>query len=162
MIRSGRFKLIAPFLVAAICLFAVPAAAQCRTDAAELRGDWGQARFAVEVADTAAERAQGLMYREYMATMSGMLFVYPSAQRVAFWMRDTYIPLDMIFMDDTGTVTKIHQNAQPMDERSIPGGDAVKFVLELNAGLSQRLGIEVGTQMRHPAIESARAAWPCN
>lgn len=134
--------------------------ASCVDTQVDLRGDWGQARFSVEVADDPAERSQGLMDRERMARSAGMLFVYDSPQRVAFWMRNTLIPLDMIFIDATGTVARIHENAVPLDETAIPGGDAIQYVLEINAGLSSRLGIDAGTVLRHPAF-GENAVWGC-
>lgn len=144
----------------AVVLSAGSALAECSETRADLRGDWGSARFTVEVADDASERAVGLMHRETMAASAGMLFVYQRPQRVSFWMRNTLIPLDMIFLDETGTVTRIHENAKPLDETGIPGGDGVQFVLEINGGLAGRLGISVGSELRHPAI-GADAAWSC-
>lgn len=134
--------------------------ATCSDTRIDLRGDWGQARFTVEIADDPAERSQGLMNRESMARSTGMLFVYDRPQRVAFWMRNTLIPLDMIFIDATGTVAHIHENAIPLDETAIPGGDDIQYVLEINAGLSERLGIDEGSQVRHPSIEE-NAVWSC-
>jgi len=137
------------------------AQAACSEGRVELRGDWGTARFRVEVADTPEERALGLMHREHLASAAGMLFVYETPQRVSFWMQNTLIPLDMIFMDETGTVTRIHENAVPLDRTSIPGGDAVQFVLEINGGMSDTLGIVEGAEMRHPAVDPDLAAWVC-
>lgn len=144
----------------AFLLFANTAFAACDEDRVDLRGDWGQARFSVEVADTAAERSQGLMHRETMARSAGMLFVYKRPQPVSFWMRNTLIPLDMIFMDATGTVRRVHENAIPLDETGIDGGAGIQFVLEINGGLADRLGIVAGSELKHPAI-GAEAAWPC-
>lgn len=143
------------------CTLAGQAAAECAPDRVDLRGSWGQAMFVVEVADDFAERAQGLMHRESMPRGAGMLFVYEHPQRVAFWMENTLIPLDMIFADETGTVQRVHENAVPLDRTSIPGGDEIQFVLEINGGLSAIFGIDAGTQLRHPAISDALAAWPC-
>ncbi|MEF3049214.1 DUF192 domain-containing protein [Pseudotabrizicola sp. L79] len=134
-------------------------AAACRADEVVLRWPGGQARFAVEVADDAAERSQGLMHREKMAQSAGMLFVYEAPQRASFWMANTLIPLDMIFADAQGRVTRVHENAIPQDRTAIEGGDAVQFVLEINGGLARRLGIGEGAELRHPAIVDA--AWPC-
>jgi len=139
-----------------------PVWAGCLADSVELRGDWGSARFGVEIADDPDERSQGLMHRESMARSRGMLFVYEIPQRASFWMRNTLIPLDMIFADPTGTVTRVHENAVPLDETMIPGGDNVLFVLEINGGLARRMGIVPGSQLRHPAIEQNDAAWPCD
>jgi uncharacterized membrane protein (UPF0127 family) len=142
-----------------ICL-SVSASADCRTTHVDLRGDWGQARFHIEVADDPAERAQGLMSRKKMARSAGMLFVYERPQRTAFWMKNTLIPLDMIFINEQGVVTRVHENAIPLDETTIPGGDDIQFVLEINGGLAGRMGIAPGTELRHPAIGDG-AAWPC-
>ena len=147
--------------LALVWLLALPAAAACRDDAVHLRGDWGQARFSVEIADTDALRAQGLMNRPSMPRMAGMLFIYDGPQRAVFWMENTLIPLDMIFMDATGRVTHIHHEAEPLDRTPIDGGNDVLMVLEINGGMSRRLGIDAGSEMRHPRLDPARAAWPC-
>ncbi len=99
------------------------------------------------------------MNRESLASGAGMLFVYERPQRAVFWMKNTLIPLDMIFADETGTVTRVHENAIPHDETGIDGGEGVKYVLEINGGLSGRFGIEPGSELRHPSIEDA--AWAC-
>ncbi len=134
--------------------------ALCSDNQIDVRGDWGSARFSVEVADDGPKRSLGLMHRESMATSAGMLFVYPRPQKAVFWMKNTLIPLDMIFADETGVVTAVHENAVPLDLTGIDGGDNVQYVLEINAGLSKRLGLSVGSEMRHPAI-GENAAWMC-
>ncbi|WP_212524651.1 DUF192 domain-containing protein [Actibacterium sp. MT2.3-13A] len=146
-------------LLAALCLGAAPALA-CDPEVALLRGPWGQARFRVEVADDAAERAQGLMHRDSLGASRGMLFLYERPQRATFWMRNTLIPLDMIFLDAQGRVTRIHENARPLDETVIDGGSGVVAVLEINGGMARRIGVSVGSEMRHPFF-GAQAAWPC-
>ena len=133
----------------------------CRDDTAYLRGDWGEARFTVELADDADERAQGLMYREAMAQSAGMLFVYDDPGRARFWMKNTLIPLDMLFADASGSVRRIARNAVPGSERLIDGGGGIQYVLEINGGLADALNIDIGTQLRHPAIPAGLAAWPC-
>ncbi|UOA27530.1 DUF192 domain-containing protein [Pseudosulfitobacter sp. DSM 107133] len=135
--------------------------AACSQGAVELRGDWGQARFNVEIADTDAERAKGLMHRTKMAQSAGMLFVYDRPRSMSFWMRNTLIPLDMLFIDAQGVVQNIHRNAIPLDETPIFGGENMLAALEINGGLAARLGITTGTQVRHPAFRDADAAWPC-
>lgn len=147
--------------VFALLLWAGAAFAECQPEKVDLRGDWGTARFTVEVADDNAERSRGLMNRESMALSAGMLFVYPRPKAAWFWMRNTLIPLDMIFMDETGTVKNVHHEAQPLDETQIFGGDGIKFVLEINGGLARQIGIAPGTVLRHPAIQNDIAAWPC-
>jgi len=126
--------------------------AACAPDRVTIHGDWGRAPFTVAVADEPQERSQGLMYVEEMPTMTGMLFVYERPQRVSFWMRNTLIPLDMIFADETGLVRHVHENAVPLDETGIPGGEGIQFVLEINGGMAGRLGIAPGDVMQHPAI----------
>lgn len=148
-------------VTAIIALAGMAGAAPCREDAVTLRGDGDQARFRVELADDEAERAQGLMNRDTLARGAGMLFVYPEPQQVAFWMKNTRIPLDMIFLDAGGTVQKVHHEAVPHDETPIFGGDDIQSVLEINGGLARRIGIEEGWQLRHPAIDQAQAVWPC-
>jgi uncharacterized protein len=151
----------AVLLAGLLGLAAGGASAACDPSRVDLRGDWGAARFTVEVADEPAERAQGLMNRESMARSAGMLFLYEAPQRATFWMKNTLIPLDMIFMDETGTVTHIHENAIPLDETTIDGGAGVLGVLEINGGLSSAIGIDVGSELRHPGLDPALAAWPC-
>lgn len=143
-----------------VALWAGTADARCSEDRVTIVGEFGRAGFSVAVADDDMERSRGLMFVEQMPTMSGMLFVYESPRRASFWMRNTLIPLDMLFADETGRITHIHENAVPLDETPIPGGDGVQFVLEINGGLSARLGIAVGDAMQHPAI-GANAALPC-
>ena len=142
-------------------LFPLGAGAACAPDVVELRGPSGQQRFTVEVADDGAERSQGLMFRDHMASGAGMLFVYEAPQRASFWMKNTLIPLDMIFADETGRVTRVHANAIPGDTTPIDGGTEVRFVLEINGGLAARMGIAEGSELRHPAVPQDIAAWPC-
>ncbi len=155
-----RRRLIAAALT---LIAAAPVAAEqaCRDDTVMLRGDWGNVRFSVEIADDPQEHAVGLMNRESMAFSAGMLFIYPRPQPISFWMRNTLIPLDMVFIDPQGVVQHIHHRAQPLDETSIFGGDNLLATLEINGGLSERLGITVGSQVRHPAFAEHLPAWPC-
>ncbi len=136
------------------------AAAACSDQAVSIRGDFGQARFRVAVADDPAERAQGLMNVESMPVMEGMFFIYERPQSPQFWMRNTLIPLDMLFAAPDGTITRIHREAIPLDETPIPGGEGVQMVLEVNGGMAERLGISVGDQMQHPSF-GIDAVWPC-
>jgi uncharacterized protein len=147
-------------LALVLAVVATGAAAECRDDRVTIKGDFGEAHIAVQVADDGAERAQGLMNVPGMGTLQGMLFVYDVPQPVSFWMHDTLIPLDMIFAGADGTITRVHENAVPMDDTPIPGGDAVQYVLEVNGGLTERLGIEPGDVLQHPAIDEG-AALPC-
>ncbi|MEE9427358.1 MAG: DUF192 domain-containing protein [Paracoccaceae bacterium] len=155
------FKKYLTFAIAVAGSAAAATAGDCDMTSLNLRGDWGQAQFSIEIADDVAERAQGLMNREEMARTAGMMFIYDAPQSVTFWMRNTLIPLDMIFIDPSGLVTSIHENAIPLDETPIPGGQGVQYVLEINGGLIATFGISVGSQVKHPEIDQKNALWPC-
>ncbi len=159
--NSGKAKIGLTAAIIAVLGVTQVFAGECREDLATLRGDWGQAAFTIEVADDNAERAKGLMHRESMPKTAGMLFVYPQPKTVGFWMKNTLIPLDMIFMDRTGTVQHVHHEAQPGDLSPKFGGDNIQYVLEINGGIAKQMGILPGTQLRHPSIPEDRAAWPC-
>ena len=145
------------------CLALIPAlaVAQCSQDRIDLRGDWGTARFTVEIADDPKERARGLMCREEMAQGAGMLFIFERAHRARFWMKNTLIPLDMIFIRPNGEIQTVHDSAIPGDLSGVDGGRGILYVLEINGGLSARLGLKPGDVIRHPAIPSEIALWPC-
>ncbi len=148
-------------LVLGLGLAGQAAAAACADDRVTIYGDWGQATFGVAIADTPAERSQGLMFVEEMPRMSGMLFIYERPQAVSFWMKNTLIPLDMIFASPEGEILRVHENAIPGDLTPIPGGEGVQMVLEINGGLSARLGIAAGDVMQHPSF-GPDAILPCD
>ncbi|MEO5759965.1 MAG: DUF192 domain-containing protein [Mesorhizobium sp.] len=114
----------------------------------------GDRSFSVEVADNEAEREAGLMYREQMADDHGMLFVFEATREVNFWMKNTPMPLDLIFVGQDGKIRAIKQG-EPQSEAVISPGEPVRFVLELKAGTAARDGIENGDLLRHPAIGTA-------
>jgi uncharacterized membrane protein (UPF0127 family) len=159
---GGPAGLIAALAVVVRMAAPLGAAAGCAPDTVELRGPSGVARFSVEIADTPDEQARGLMFREHMASSAGMLFVFPRPKHAVFWMKNTLIPLDMLFIDATGRVTRVHPQAVPQDETPIDGGDGVKMVLEINGGLAARLGLAEGAEMRSAALEPSGALWPCS
>lgn len=153
-----------PRFLRTVCLVLIGAGgahAECDEGIAELRGAWGAAKFNIEIADTPESRAEGLMFRESLPAGSGMLFVYEKPRHATFWMKNTSIPLDMIFFDSQGRVTSIHRDAIPHDTSLIDGGEDVAAALEVNAGMAARLGIDVGSQVRHPSFDPQSAAWPC-
>ena len=110
----------------------------------------GQHRFTIELADTPEKRSRGLMYRRSMQPNHGMLFDFQEEQPVAFWMKNTPLPLDMLFIDSTGTVLQIAADTVPFSETPVPSEQPVQAVLELNAGTARKLGIEPGARVRHP------------
>ena len=155
-------KIYKAFLsVLVLSIWTTQAYAACSPDYVDLRGAWGQARFSVEIVDTEETRALGLMHRERLPRSAGMLFIYDAPTEPSFWMRNTLIPLDMVFVNPQGQVTRIHPDAIPHDTTPIPGGPNVLMVLEINGGLSRTLGMTEGSELRHPRLDQDIAAWPC-
>lgn len=159
--RRATAGLIAGAIAVAALAGATAEAEQCAPGKLELRGPWGQAQFSVEVADDPAERGRGLMFRESLPRSAGMLFLYEAPQPASFWMKNTLIPLDMLFADDTGVVRSIHSDAVPGDLSPINGGGGILLVLEINGGLARRMGITEGTEFRTPLLDQAKARWRC-
>ncbi len=114
----------------------------------------GERSFSIEIADISAEREAGLMFRQEMADDHGMLFVFEEPRDVSFWMKNTPMPLDLIFVGQDGRIRAIKQG-EPQSEAMISPGEPVRFVLELKAGTAARSGIEDGDLLRHPAIGTA-------
>lgn len=108
--------------------------------------------FRVEVAATADERRQGLQHRHTLGADAGMLFLYDSPKRAVMWMRNTYLPLDMLFIDDRGVINQIVAGAAPRSERRIHSQAVVSAVLELPGGTCSRHGIQPGDRVIHPAL----------
>lgn len=141
--------------------------AECAMDKALFRTASGVVSFQIEIADTPQERAQGLMFRKELAPDRGMLFIYETPREASFWMRNTLIPLDLVFLDSTGQVRHIHPMAKPLDETPIPGalpGDSQPqrlMVLEVAGGEAARQGLEVGQTMAHPRLPAQTALWRC-
>ncbi|HEU4826074.1 MAG TPA: DUF192 domain-containing protein [Dongiaceae bacterium] len=109
-----------------------------------------QYRFDVEIADDEAERAEGLMYRQSLADNAGMLFLYPSPRPVQFWMKNTLLSLDIVFVRADGTIARIAAGTTPLSEDLIPSGEPVLAVLEVKAGTMRELGIAAGARLRNP------------
>ena len=109
----------------------------------------GPVRLHVEMATNDAEREQGLMYRRSMAADHGMLFDFDPPQQVSFWMHNTFLPLDIIFIGPDGRILNIADHATPFSDANIPSAGPARGVLELNAGRAQALGILPGDLVRH-------------
>ena len=107
----------------------------------------GKFRFDVELALTPGQQAQGLMYRRTMAADAGMLFIYDRVQPASFWMKNTLIPLDMLFVAADGRIVNIHERAVPESLDSVNSDGPVKAILELNGGMAARLGIRPGDRV---------------
>ena len=121
----------------------------------------GMHRIEAQVAQSGLEKQIGLMFRKSMPVHEGMLFIFPEATVQCFWMKNTLIPLDMIFADETGLVTVVHSDAVPQDLTPIDGGEGVMYVLEINGGLAKRIGIAAGAEMRFDLIDPSKALWSC-
>ncbi|GLQ57863.1 DUF192 domain-containing protein [Devosia nitrariae] len=141
-------------LLAVIALAMLPLAACSDEGRLILNTESGAHAFAVEVVDTAETRARGLMFRQELADDAGMLFDFKEEREVSFWMMNTLIPLDMIFIGADGVVKTVHVNARPQDPTSIPSQVPVQFVLEIPGGRSEEIGLEPGDTVEHPRIGS--------
>ncbi len=110
--------------------------------------DGREHRFRIEIADNAAARRRGLMFRKSLAPDAGMLFDFKTPQHVSFWMKNTLIPLDMLFLDSDGYIINLAPNVPPLSDTNIPSGGVVRAVLEIRGGRSAELGIEPGDRVR--------------
>lgn len=135
--------------VVAACLVPSAWAAENSLTLTTATGDYS---FTVEVVDTPESRAQGLMYVTELADDAGMLFDFKEERPVSFWMRNTFIPLDMIFVGADGIVKNVHVNARPHDPTSIPSDGPVQFVLEIPGGRSFEIGLKAGDRMAHDRV----------
>jgi len=109
-------------------------------------------RFDIWIADSDQRRARGLMFVDHMNADAGMLFIYPTAQHIAMWMKNTHIPLDMLFVSADGRVAQVVADTVPMSLKTIESDKDVNAVIELNAGTAARLHIGPGSQVIHPAF----------
>lgn len=154
MIRSG-------FVAALGLTWAAAASAACAPDRIELLGPKGPIVLSVEIADDPEEQAKGLMFRPSLAADHGMLFVFDDVRPAGFWMKNTMIPLDMLFIDDAGIVRNIAARTEPYSERLIASDGPVRAVLEIAGGQAAAYGIVPGSGVRHPAFTQARGAQAC-
>ena len=107
-------------------------------------------RFTVEVARTSEQQARGLMFRNSLGADEGMIFPFSPARPASFWMHNTYIPLDMIFIREDGTIARIAADTTPLSDEPVPSGEPVAAVLEIKGGRAAELGIR----------ENDHVAWP--
>jgi uncharacterized protein len=135
-------------LAFAILVLDGPALAQtANLQKIEIATKSGTHSFLVEIAASDEERARGLMYRKELPDGRGMLFDFKREQEVGFWMKNTYIPLDMIFIRADGTIRRIAANTEPLSERTVMAGGPVRYVLEVIGGTARTLGIEPGDKV---------------
>ena len=145
MIRFGSLALLV--LVLSVQSETLRAAGE---QTVEIASKTGVHSFAVEVVDNDADRAKGLMYRKELPEGRGMLFDFHRDQEVSFWMQNTYIPLDMIFIRGDGRILRIEENTEPLSTRMIPSRGPVRAVLEVIGGTSRKLGIAPGDRVAAP------------
>ena len=132
---------------------AAPASISFEESALTVDAANGRFEFLVEMAVSPAQRSQGLMFRESLEEDRGMLFDFGKPQQAAMWMRNTYVPLDMLFIDADGQITQIAANTQPLSDAVIASRAPVRAVLELRGGVSAKLGIRPGDRVIHPLFD---------
>jgi hypothetical protein len=131
---------------------AQPAAAAGKTEPLSVVTGAGRHVFQVEIADTDEARAQGLMFRTALAADAGMLFDFKREQETGFWMKNTYVSLDMIFVKADGRIHRIAEATTPLSEALVPSNGPVRFVLEVVAGTARRLGLKAGDRIEHRLV----------
>jgi uncharacterized membrane protein (UPF0127 family) len=132
-----------------------PADAQMRREVLTLVTATGEHVIDVEIAQTAEEKARGLMFRTSMPEQTGMLFPFDAPQEIKMWMRNTYVSLDMVFIRADGVVHRIESRTEPLSERIISSSGPVTAVLELAAGVAARFGLKAGDRVRHSHFGTA-------
>ncbi|GGH17806.1 hypothetical protein GCM10007036_19540 [Alsobacter metallidurans] len=135
--------------LAALAASPRPAMADSALEKLVINTAGGPRTFEVEVMRTDEERAKGLMFRRYMPESRGMLFDFKEQQPVMMWMKDTFIPLDMVFIRRDGSIARIAENTEPHSTRTISSGEPVFGVLEINAGVAAKLGVKPGDKVQH-------------
>jgi uncharacterized protein len=142
-------------LVLALLVAALPAAAleTFKTSELTVLTAGGPRKFSIELALSEPQREQGLMFRRSMAPDAGMLFDMEVPQTITMWMQNTYIPLDMLFLDAGGKIVDIHERAVPMSTEIIAGRAPARYVIELNGGVVDQLGIKIGDKVTSPYIK---------
>jgi uncharacterized membrane protein (UPF0127 family) len=159
ILRTGRHRAVAPAWVLALLLCAAVYAALAPARAAdpntlEIVSKTGVHVFSVELAETEEQRARGLMFRKELPEGKGMLFDFKVEQEAGFWMQNTLIPLDMIFIRADGHILRIAENTEPLSTKIIPSGGPVRGVLEVIGGTAKKLGIAPGDLVAHPIFSA--------
>ena len=149
--RQAAIGLIASLILASCASVTSPPQPSLPVEVISIDTTAGAHAFQVEIAANRESQARGLMYRREMAADAGMLFDLHQSEQISFWMKNTYLPLDMVFIRADGTVSSIEPNAIPFSTASIPSQEPVRAVLELNGGRAHELGIIPGDRV-HSAI----------
>ena len=152
-------------LAKAICfllfLFQPVSLTACEDSILNIKYNDKSVKIQIELADTYLKRKNGLMFRQNLASDSGMLFTYDFPQKVGFWMKNTSIPLDIAFADKEGMVLKVVHDTKPFSLDVIDGGENIQYVLEINAGMSERLNLFQGAELVH-RIMKKNVTKPCS
>jgi uncharacterized protein len=148
MLRRQCLHILASVL--ALCTLSSVVAKSADTQLLEIVTKSGVHVFQVEVAKTEQERATGLMYRKELPEGRGMLFEFSPEQQISMWMKNTFIPLDMIFIRSDGRILRIAENTEPHSEKIISSGGVAKGVLEVIGGTAKKYGIAPGDRVAHP------------
>jgi len=148
--RSGWCAWLLAACVAALVSLAGVGAQAASVQPLEIVTKSGVQVFSVEMATTEKEKETGLMYRKELPDGKGMLFDFSPEQQISMWMKNTYIPLDMIFIRADGRILRIAENTEPMSTKIISSGGLAKGVLEVIAGTAQKYGIAPGDRVAHP------------
>lgn len=138
-------------LLCILVLFCLPFATSCKAEefqTLEIIGKNQTHHFTIEIADAPEEQQIGLMYRTEMPQNHGMLFIFPDSAPRSFWMKNTYLPLDLIYIGTDKTIKHIHKNAQPESLAPLPSRHPVQYVLEVNGGLTDEFNIQIGDQVK--------------
>ncbi len=158
VVRQGigrRVLFGAPLALAAASACAQPSDIVFKRSSLVIVSGGRQIKFDVEMATDEAQRERGLMFRKQLGAYEGMLFDFFQEREVSFWMKNTLIPLDMVFIAADGTVRHVHANAVPLSTDTIPSRYPVRAVLEINGGSARLLGIKPGDKVRHEIFGNA-------
>jgi uncharacterized membrane protein (UPF0127 family) len=153
--QAERLGRLAAGASVALTLLLSPGAIAAGNGTLVLKTDSGRHSFTIELANTPAERALGLMYRRALPADAGMLFLYDKPQPLTMWMRNTFIPLDMVFIGVDGKVHRIESRTEPFSTQLISSEGNVQGVLELNAGTAANIGLKAGDEVVYPGLNGA-------
>lgn len=154
--RAARAALFALVVFAGLLASVSEGGATMRREILTLVTAAGERQIDIEVAESSEEKARGLMFRTSLPDSQGMLFPYSPPQEITMWMKNTYIPLDMVFIRADGIVHRIEARTEPLSEKTIASNGNVSAVLELAGGAAQRLGLKPGDSVVHGHFKTGK------